>query len=263
MAGQWDFYLCRLNGKPASIYLDMGLKKTAPEAKRHALLVVRILLRFPDPGNGMATDEEYDALLAIEDQLTQALKEDFGAVYVGRITTDSRREFFFYSAGARDVGSYARAALSGFPDYRVEAWGQADAAWSQYLDVLYPRGASLRWITNKSAIEALEARGDTIERARPITHFSYFPSASQRAAFTGSIENAGFTVSRLTETGRAADARPYGVVYQQAQSATLAVLSETTGLLTQLAEKNGGEYDRWECELAAGVKRKPWWRFWE
>lgn len=261
MAGKWDFYQCRLNGKPASIYLDMGLKKSAPRPKLHALLVVRVFLRYPDPGNGMSTDAEYEVLVAIEDQLAQALKEDVGAVYVGRITTDGRREFFFYSPGAGDFGSIARAALSAFPGYRIEAWGQADPGWKQYLAVLYPRGQSLRWITDKALIEALAARGDQGDVARPIRHVSYFPSASERAGFTGAIENAGFTVSGLPETGRAADPRPYGVAYQLSQSASLAVVSATTGLLTQLSEKNGGTYDGWECEVVGG-KARPWWRFW-
>lgn len=263
MPGQWDFYQCRLNGKPASVYLDMGLKKTAPEPKRHALLVVRVHLRFPNPGNGMSTDAEYDTLVAIEDQLIEALKEDFGALYVGRITTDGRREFFFYSGGAGDVAGVAKAALSQFAGYRIEAWGQADPLWKQYLDVLYPRGASLRWIKDKAVIEALEARGDKAGMARPITHFSYFPSAGQRAAFTGSIENAGFVVKSLSDTGRAADVRPYGVVYELEQIASLQVVSETTGLLTQLTEKNGGLYDGWECPVTDGAPQgKPWWRFW-
>lgn len=262
MPGQWDFYQCRLNGKPASVYLDMGLKKAAPQARRHALLVVRLHLRFPDPANGMATDTEYDTLVAIEDILTQALKDDFGAMYAGRITVDGRREFFFYSAGGGDIAGVAKAALAPYPHYRIEAWSQADPLWKQYLEVLYPKGAALRWIKDKAVLEALGARGDQPELARPVTHYSSFPSAGQRAAFSGSIENAGFVVSRLTDTGRAADARPYGVVYELVQSASLQVMSETRGLLTRLAEKHGGDYDGWECQLAAGDNARPWWRFW-
>lgn len=261
MAGQWDFYQCRLNGKPASVYLDMGLKQAAPDARRHALLVVRVLLRAPDPGNGMSTDAEYDALVAIEDQLAQAFKEDFGAVYAGRITTDGRREFFFYSAGAGNVGGIARAALSQFAGYRVEAWGQADPLWKQYLEVLYPKGRALRWISDKAVIEALAARGDQLALARPIRHFSYFESASQRAEFSRSVENAGFAVSSVSDTGRAADARPFGVVYELAQAPSLQVVSETTALLMQLSEKHGGTYDGWECEVVGG-RRKPWWKVW-
>ena len=256
MVGQWDFYQCRLNGKPASVYLDLGLHGAAPDRNRPALLVVRLHLRWPDPANGMSTDAEYDALLTIEDELIEALKLGLGAVYAGRVTTDGRREFFFYAAAAS--GLQGAAAV---PGYRTEAWVQADPQWKHYFDVLYPRGAMLRSIADKAVVETLAARGDRPQVARPITHYAYFANATQRAAFTGSIEHAGFSVHRLTDTGRSADARPFGVVYTLTQGASLAAVSETTGLLMQLAEKHGGEYDGWECPVM-GTAKEPWWKFW-
>ena len=256
MAAQWDFFQCKVNGKPASVYLDMGLKRSMPDKRRHALLVVAIDLRHPHPANGMSTDVEFDALAAIEDHLIEALKEDLSAVYAGRITTAGRREFYFYA----NIESIARAALARFGAYRIKAWSQADPLWKHYAQVLYPRGASLRWITNRAVLEALAARGDRPEALRPVTHFSYFQSAGQRAAFMISVENAGFATKKLTDTGRAADARPYGLIYEIAQSASLAVITQTTGLLTQLSEKNGGQYDGWEAPVT-GAPPRPWWRF--
>ena len=261
MASQWDFFQCKVNGRPASIYLDMALKRSAPDKQRHALLVIRVDLQLPHPANGLSTDAEFDALAAIEDQLTEALKEDLGALYAGRITTAGRREFYFYAKGAGDIGSITRAALSTFAGYRIKAWSQADPLWKHYADVLYPRGASLRWITNKAVLAALAARGDQPDALRPITHCSYFPSAGQRAAFMISVENAGFATKSMTDTGRSADVRPYGLLYEIAQSATLSVITDTTGLLTLLSEKHGGQYEGWEAPLA-GTPKRPWWRFW-
>lgn len=256
MAGQWDFYQCRLNGKPASVYLDLGLHGAGPDSKRPALLVVRLHLRHPDPTNGMSTDAEYDALLIIEDELVEALKLGLGAVYAGRVTTDGRREFFFYAAAA--LGLQSAAAV---PGYRTEAWVQADSQWKHYFDVLYPRAGALRKIADKAVVETLAASGDRAQLARPITHYAYFANATRRAAFIGSVENAGFSVCRLTDTGRSADARPFGAVFTLAQAASLAAVSETTGLLMLLAEKNGGQYDGWECPVM-GACKQPWWKFW-
>ncbi len=257
MAGQWDFYQCRLNGKPASVYLDMGLHGAGPDPRRGQLVVVRLHLRFPDPANGMSTDAEYDALVAIEDTLIESLRAALGAVYAGRVTTDGRREFFFYAASASALETAARV-----PGYRCEAWVQADPRWQHYFTVLYPRGAARRWIADKAQVEALAERGDRAQVARPIRHTSYFANATQRAAFTGSVEHAGFNVIRLTDTGRAADTHPFGVVYALAQAASLAAVSETTVLLAKLSEKNSGEYAGWECE-AIGARKKRWWRFWD
>lgn len=262
MAEQWDFFQCTVNGKPASVYLDLGLRASAPDKLRHALLVIWVDLLHPHPANGLSTDEEFDTLVAIEDQLAAALKEDLEAVYAGRITTAGRREFYFYSTGAGDIETPVRAALARFPGYLSKCRSQADPLWKHYLDVLCPHGASLRWITNKAVLEALAARGDQPDQLRPITHFSYFPSASHRAAFMLSVENAGFAIKNLTDTGRAADVRPFGLVYALAQSATLTVMADTTGLLTRLSEKHGGEYDGWESPVT-GVAVRPWWRFWQ
>ncbi len=256
MAGQWDFYQCKLNGKPASVYLDMGLHAGGPDTGRAQLVVVRLHLRFPDPANGLSTDAEYDALVTIEDALIESLRSALGAVYAGRVTTDGRREFFFYAAAGGALETAARV-----PGYRCEAWVQADPRWLHYFTVLYPRGAALRWIADKAQVAMLAERGDQAQVARPIRHTSNFQNATQRATFTGSVERAGFNVLRLTDTGRAADAHPFGVVYALAQAASLAAVSETTVLLAKLSEKNGGEYAGWEC-AAVGAQRKPWWRFW-
>lgn len=261
MAAQWDFFQCKVNGKPASVYLDMALRRSAPDKQRHALLVVEIGLLHPDSSNGMSTDAEFDALVAIEDQLAESLKEDLGAIYAGRITTAGRREFYFYARGAGNIESIAWAALARFPGYRIKAWSRADPLWKHYDEVLYPHGASLRWITNRALLETLAARGDTPATLRPITHYSTFPSAGERAAFMISVENAGFATKKLTDTGRSADVRPYSVVYEIAQSATLPVITDTTGLLTKLSEKYGGLYDRWESPVVR-ASRRPWWRFW-
>ena len=262
MTSKWDFYQCTVNGKPASIYLDLHLQGAAPDLTRPLLLIVWLDLRFPDPEHRMAGDAEFDALGAIEDRLADSFKAAYGCTYAGRITTDGRREFYFYSASGHQMEALALAALAPFPGYTVKAWSQADAAWQQYLGVLYPRGASLRWMKDKGVVEALARAGDTPAIARAVSHFSYFASDARRTAFTQSIENAGFRIGKLLENRKAGDSHPFGVVYQLVQTPTLAVMSETTALLSKLSEKNAGQYDGWEC-AAAGPHAKRWWHFWK
>ena len=47
------FFQCEVNGKPASAYLDMGLKRSMPDKRRHALRAVAIDLLHPHPANGL------------------------------------------------------------------------------------------------------------------------------------------------------------------------------------------------------------------
>jgi hypothetical protein len=261
MAGQWDFYQCKVNDKPASIYLDMGLKQDAPERARPAILVVWLYLRHPHPDNGLSTDAEFDVLVEIEDRLGDALMNAYDAVYAGRITTEGRREFYFYSAACAELEAVVKAALAPFGGYTIDAWGQPDSEWKQYLNVLYPKARSMRWMADKAVIEVLGERGDAPEIARPLTHYSYFPTSAGRDAFSAAIGAAGFTICKQTQTGPLGDARPFGVVYALAQTPRLNVVFETTELLMRLSEKHGGEYDGWECPVA-GPAARPWWRFW-
>lgn len=257
MTRQFNFYQCRVNDKPASIYLDLGLKAAAPDRRRPQMLVIWVYLRYPDPGNGLSTDAEFDALGEMEDRLVDALRQSHGARYAGRITHQGRREFYFYSAASPEVAAAAKAALATFGNYRIAYWSQPDPEWNQYLNVLYPKGASLRWMHDREGVEALHRRGASPDVARPLTHASSFPAPENRAAFAAAVQNAGFTVRALNEApGKAFDVR-----YELVQVPALATVFATTGLLTQLSEKHGGSYQGWEC-AGYPAQEKAWWKFW-
>jgi hypothetical protein len=260
MTSKWDFYQCTVNQKPASIYLDLALRPTAPDPTRATLLIVWLDLRFPDPEHRMASDAEFDVLGAIEDRLAAGFASAYGSTYAGRITTDGRREFYFYSAASHQLEALALSALAPFPGYTVKAWTQPDPGWQQYLDVLYPGTASLRWMRDKAAIEALARAGDTPALPRAVSHSSSFASAEARSAFAQSVQNAGFTLGKLSERRKLGVAR-FGVVYQLKQTPTLAVMAETSALLARLSEKNAGQYEGWQCPVA-GPHARSWWRFW-
>ncbi|QYF92001.1 DUF695 domain-containing protein [Massilia sp. PAMC28688] len=256
----WDFYQSTVGGKSASVYLDLALKAGAPDIKRPVIVVLWLYLRQPDPTHGMSTDAEFEVLAEIEDRLTITFKEQYGAVYAGRVTTEGRREFYFYTVASSQLEAVVRAAMSPFPGYVVDAWAQPDAQWTQYLEVLYPRGRALRFMADKEQVEALGRRGDLPAIARPVTHVSRFADATGRAAFMQAVEDAGFAVASLDD-GSAQDSHPFALHYQRAQTPTLTIMSEITALLTRLSEQHGGTYGGWQCD-PAGPHARPWWRFW-
>lgn len=261
MTSNWDFYQHTVGGKSASVYLDLALKAGAPDIKRPVIVVLWLYLRHPDPSHGMSTDEEFDVLTEIEERLALTFKEQYGAVYAGRVTTEGRREFYFYTVASGQLEAVVKAAMAPFRGYVVDAWAQSDPHWKQYLDVLYPRGRALRFMADKEQVEALGRRGDSAALARPVTHFSSFTNATDRAAFMEAVEQAGFTILGLAD-GSSAHIHPFGVRYQQAQTPTLRVMSDSSALLTRLSEERGGTYGGWECD-AAGPGAQPWWRrFW-
>lgn len=255
----WDFFQCHVNGKPASIYVDLGLKKMAPDPNRGSILCVWVYFMHPNPENGLSTQEEFEALSGIEDALSAALSSHFSAIYAGRITNDGRREFYFYSHTSTDLQAIVHSALAKFAGYKVEAWAQADAEWGQYVNLLYPSKHNLRWMSDRRVVDALGRQGDVPEVSRPIEHYSYFPTAHDSAAFSSAVRAHGFELVRTNKPS--GDDNSFGIVYKKTQAATLDAVFKTTGFLEEQSARFHGDYDGWESMvMKPKEKAKKWWQ---
>jgi len=263
MTAQWDSYLRKVNGHPASIYLDLSYRKEAPDRSRPNALFVLLTLLHPNPENGMSTRQEFDALKKIEDVLCPAVVRKYRASYVGRITSRGRREFYFYSAGADEFEAFAKRTMSKFSGYSIEAGAKSDPHWKHYLTCLYPDDDRLRWMADRRVVEVLKSKGDVLHIERPVIHFAYFPSAAGRKKFRQFLAANGFDDLQDSESGEPRGELPYGISCMKRQPATLDEIFRTTSLLDARAGKLGGDYDGWEAELTekaprqkAPVKRK-------
>lgn len=255
----WDFYQCNVNSKAASICVDLGLKSVAPDPSRSTILCIWVYFQHPNPENGLSTQQEFETLSNIGDALSDAMASNFSASFAGRITNDGRREFYFYSSSSTDLEGKVQTALIKFAEYKYEAWAQADAEWNQYLTLLYPSKPDLRWITDRRVTDALERQGDQLTTPRPIEHYSYFATDSDRTEFIKSIKQNGFDVIRKSEpTG---DDSRHGVIYKKTQPAILNEIYETTGFLEEQSEHFNGDYDGWESiVMKQQEKTKRWWQ---
>ncbi len=106
--------------------------------------------------DGLSSDSEFDTLCKIEDQMTETMKSRLGAVYCGRITTDGRREFYYYAARALGLGQAAEEALAKFKGYEFECGSKPDPEWKQYFDVLYPSEETRQRMENRRVLDVLE-----------------------------------------------------------------------------------------------------------
>jgi hypothetical protein len=143
----WDHYLCRLGEDPASIYLDLGIAAAAPLPGHDYSIRISAALTQPAE-NGMSTDAEFDALIALEDDLVARLHGE-NAIYVGRVTTRGARIFYFYAADADLLVRDASAAMEGHPAYPPGIGSQPDGDWSTYFDFLYPSPEAYQRIRNR------------------------------------------------------------------------------------------------------------------
>src|SRR5262249_29302165 len=104
MSESWDFYFARVNGTLASLFVDLGLRPSVPGPDRPCLLWVFVEMRAPRP-DGLSTSEEAPVLNQIEDALSAQLASALRGAQVGRVTTDGRRELYFYAPTAEGLPS--------------------------------------------------------------------------------------------------------------------------------------------------------------
>lgn len=147
MSKDWDHYLFKLGEDLASVYLDLGIAAGAPVAEHAQSFRISVALTQPAE-NGMSTDEEFNDLIALEDDLVDRLHGD-NAIYVGRLTTRGSRVFYFYATDAELLSRDASAAMQRHPAYRHQIGSQADPNWSTYFDFLYPSPETYQRIQNR------------------------------------------------------------------------------------------------------------------
>lgn len=169
-----------------------------------------------------------------------------GALPCGRITTEGRREFYFYGETREGLARAVHASLSDFREYKFDIGDREDSLWEQYLNVLYPSAQDLERIKNSDLLEVLAAHGDVPGAARDVQHWMYFPSKETRADFRHEACNAGFKVeSELHVDGD----RPFGISVIRKQSVEKELINATVVELLRLVERFQGEYDGWETPV--------------
>ena len=242
----WNFYFCKVDDALASIALDLDLRKQAPDPSKPELLWVWVYFNSPRP-DGLSSNEEFDKLIAIEQQITKRLEPDFNAILSGRITTSGRREFYYY--GAQSAGFEAAVAdvFAHFPDYKFDCGFQKDAEWSQYLNVLYPSDEQRQRIENRSVLDQLAKKGDTLETPRDITHWLYFRTNGDREAFWQSIQSLEYRMQ--SQSDNPGTEFPFGLCIVRFQSVKQDAVDNAVIELFRHAREFRGDYDGWETQI--------------
>lgn len=242
MSEEWDFYPLLVDDKPASIFLNLALRPQAPLSTHPTLGFVSLTMLRPRP-DGLSSQEEFDDLVALEDEVIPKITAGSQILFVGRCTTGGTRDFYFYSPDASAFEIRARTAMIAFPGYTATIGAREDPAWSSYLNFLYPSPASMQRIMNRRVCDQLQKQGDSLTQPRLIDHFAYFSRAAQRAAF------ADFLLGERFVIGSAPDAPDedgkYSIAFER-QAHPAEIDDVVSMLCTKLAELDG-DYDGWGC----------------
>jgi regulator of RNase E activity RraB len=245
MAEDWNFYLCNVNNVLASVFLDLGLREVVPDRGKPTLLWVWVYLRWPRE-DGLSASSEFDALKAIEEKLTETMVERFDAALCGRITTDGRREFYYYAPRSERLEAAVEDAMSQFRDYEFDCGSKADPEWRQYLDVLYPSDEDRQRIENRKVLEVLEQKKDTLKTPRDVWHWIYFRTETDREEFWDAVSPLEYRVQSQSQSDRSDF--PFGLCIVRFQSVNSTELDNAVIEMFRLAKKHRGDYDGWETQ---------------
>ena len=246
MSDEWDFYFLRVDDKPASIFVDLGLEADAPIAGLGQMAWIRLYFHNARE-DGLSSEDEYPVLIAIEDALQQVLVRD-DTRYVGRNTTDGFRDFVFYTVDVSDWSRRAADALAMFHSYEYDTGAREDFEWSVYFNFLLPSARDRQRISNRSVCDALREKGDALSAQREIDHWAYFPSAAERDAFVISASQAGYSLRTLIEPDENQD--QHGAHLFKIESPDQPDID-----LMEMASSHNGDYDGWETQILQSPQR--------
>jgi hypothetical protein len=224
----------------------MGLGGSAPYDAVAHLVQLRLYMQQPRQ-DGLSSSEEYSALVAIEDAIQASLANEHETKYVGRITANGYRDFYFYTGAVVTLRQTLANVMRLFPLYRFSTSSKPDAEWRTYYDLLLPNAEERQQIENNKVREVLKRQGDRLREEREIDHWAYFPDCISRDSFIDQALGLGFMLRCRIEPKE--NRSNYGAqVYKSGRPQYPDFDREALGLF-RLAAALGGKYSGWETQV--------------
>ena len=244
----WDFFMCRIEGAPASIRTNLALIEVAPLEGLSQRLQFYIKMQNPRP-DGLSSNEEYPILCDIEDAIGEKAGAT-GAVLARVVKSEGFLELWFYTQNAEALAKTCEEALQAFEGYQSGYNIAEDPEWEDYFGFLYPDEFSYQTMQNRKVLMQLEKNGDKMEVPREIDHFFYFKEAAQQQAFAKEAEAKGFKVRFNDDEfveDRKAEGKEYPYMVEATREDSPLAIDDIVWDLLELASPFEGNYDGWGC----------------
>lgn len=249
MSNNWDFYPLLVEDEPASIFVNLGIAAEAPIDGFAQLVCLRLFMLSPRD-DGLSSREEFDRLCEVEDGLSVVIEEMEEVVFVGRITADGCRDFFFYTTNATAAESRLSQAMVPFGEYEFELVVHDDEPWAVYFELLYPNPRQKQLMQNNRVLACLAEEGDNCEVVREVSHWIYFPTAESRADFLASTTSEGYEL--VDQRDDVEGERPYSLILRHFTAIDYSTINNAILWLFDLAQMCQGNYDGWETSVERG-----------
>lgn len=243
MSENWNTYMTNIDNKPASFLLDMEPWGNGEYDHFVHLYQLRLVLNEPTE-EGLTTNEEASVLYAIEDAIHDALSGHY--LFVGRITTDGRRDFFYYT-DSEDGSELTSLAAKHIASHKYSVGRvEEDRPRSFYEKVLYPDQLHWKRMLNRQLVDKLTELGDDLKKQRPVNHWIYFSSEESCRLFIEKVQKEGF---QIEDQNRQHDHDQYSLRISRKDEVQLHAINEVTDFLVRAAQECNGDYDGWETQV--------------
>ncbi len=201
--------------------------------------------------DGLSSNEEFENLSAIEDRLQEFILSKHNSTYAGRLTTDGRRDFYFYIGDTILYDKTVSESMVAFPPYTFDFGIKEDSQWLQYLNFIYPNPRQFQSIQNRRVVDNLEENGDPLTKERRVDHWIYFKTEEDRVSFLAKIKDEGFQIVNKDFDIENSDF-PYSLQIARVDKVDIDSVNDYTLNLWELAEQFKGDYDGWETSVERG-----------
>jgi Family of unknown function (DUF695)/Regulator of ribonuclease activity B len=240
----WDVYVSRYEKGVGSTMLNMDLYRMAPVKNFSFVLITGV--KFKDcTGDGMPSKREFENLYSISDTIKKRVAKATLNIPTGTFTYQCERLDYFY---VNDTGKLRQTLLelykTQFPSYKPYISIKPDKGWDAYFKFLYPNDEAKEYMSNQKLVTKLYNAGDKLEKERPVAHWLYFSTESDRKCFISYAVSKGFKIIAKEKIDRTTS--PLKLQISRSESMQLASITKTTLELKKQAKRCNGDYDAWE-----------------
>lgn len=243
----WDFYFSNVDDIIGSFYVDLGLAKVAPLTDKPNLVWITVKMNNPRE-DGLSSNEESETLYAVEDRIQEFISKNHNAIYVGRLTSNNNRDFYFYFGDTTLYDKTISEAMVAFPSYTYDFGIKEDPEWSSFSDFIYPNPRQFQSIQNHRVVDNLQKNGDPLTKARQVDHWIYFKTDNDRSEFLKRIEPLKFDIISGDEKTSFGDF-PYKLHIARIDKVDFDSVDDYVLDLWEFANECNGDYDGWETSV--------------
>ncbi|MCD6011378.1 MAG: hypothetical protein K0Q79_1240 [Flavipsychrobacter sp.] len=241
--GRWAAYMTIMDGKPASVLVDLNLASKAPLSQYPNLVITGPMVQTCK-NDGLPDTAEIEALEEVLTATSNFIAGVTAKVNAGTFTHKCQRLNYYYVKDTTGIrNAIARMYKRSFSNYSYAIKIKPDREWDTYFKVLFPDELTQNRMVNDDIIWKMMERGDSLNVMRDIHFKLFFASDTARTNFIKGVADKGYKQLKLNQSKKPPVA--YGVVLQKQVLLRPEDINAATEELIKEARKHNGEFEGW------------------